>query len=961
MERQVASSLASAGVSTATVVIALRPHDRVDAATTAAAKSLGIPVESISRDQLVFVDGPLAPADVSVLVNTLLADPLQHECVVLDRAAPTVGTVVEVVRRAGVTDTEAAELLTASQRLGVPVRAATTGRRYEIFGELSATDLQTLVDRVLANAVIEDVAVGEVTATFASLDPVAVPVETFDLAALDVAALTLLNVARGMALDPAELVALRDIYRELGRPATDIELETFAQTWSEHCSHKTFRAGITTTTGERVEPLLAQLRSSTDAINAPWVVSAFVGNAGIVEFEPGHRLAIKVETHNHPSAVEPFGGANTGVGGVVRDVMAAPAHPVAVTDILCFGPLDTPLSALPVGVLPPSRIADGVTAGVADYGNKLGVPNVGGAVLYDPGYVANPLVFCGCVGRVHVGAAALRPPQSGDRVVVIGGAAGRDGIRGATFSSMTMDASTGSVAGASVQIGDPIVEKLLVDLLDELIDRENPLVRALTDCGAGGLSSAVGEMAEGIGADVELDLVPRKYPGLAPWEVWLSEAQERMVLAVDPTLMSEVTAAANRHGVLLADLGAFTGDARLVVRSSGVIVLDLPTDVLHDGRPRREMVADLISVTPAEADPDLRRRMVNEDPGAVLDRLLAHPNIASKQATIHRYDFEVQASTVVRPLTGAHLDGHSDGAVIVRPTETHGFAIGVGVNPWFGERDTRAMAYSVVDEAIRNVVVAGADPSRIALLDNFSWGDPRRASTLGELVGAVRGCVEAAALYGTPFVSGKDSLNNEYVGDDGVRHAIPPTLVITALGHVPDVDTTVTSDLKAAGNLLVLLGETLDELAGSHLDKVLGIDAGGAVPGRVDAAPERYRGFHEAVRAGLVKAAHDCSEGGIAVALAEMAIGGRLGIEVVVPGADVAVALFSESNGRIVAEVASGDVEAFTALLPGPVTVLGSVVAGPQVRIVAGPLRIERSIGELLTAWSGTDWGEPTD
>ena len=607
--------------------------------------------------------------------------------------------------------------------------------------------------------------------------------------------LAALSAERSLALDPAELEVIRDHYEAEGRDPTDVELETLAQTWSEHCAHKTFRAVITTDDGTTLPSLLDQLRAATDTVDAPFVRSAFVGNAGIVSFSEGTTVALKAETHNHPSAVEPFGGANTGVGGVIRDVMGAAHRPVAVTDILCFGPPDLPVGELPDGALHPSRIRDGVIDGVADYGNKIGLPTIAGAILYDPAYTTNPLVFCGCIG-----VADDRPlptgPFPGDRVVVLGGRTGRDGIRGATFSSATMDATTGAVAGASVQIGDPVTEKLLIDVLTGA----DHLWTAITDCGAGGLSSAVGEMAERTGADVELTAAPLKYPGLEPWEIWLSEAQERMVVAVPPDRLAELQARCDRHGVELADLGAFTGDGRLVVRHGGAVVLDMATSFLHDGRPKRQMTA--VEPTP-DRTPGTR---TVADPAATLLALLGHRNIASKAATIHRYDHEIGGGTVVRPMIGVAGDGPGDGVVLADPRDTHGLAVGIGVNPWHGLHDPEAMAHVAIDEAIRNVVAVGADPDRVALLDNFSWGDPRRATTLGELVAAVRGCHDAALAHGAPFVSGKDSLNNEYVGNDGQRHAVPPTLVITAVAHVPDVGRCVTAELTAPGNVVVLLG-----------------------------------------------------------------------------------------------------------------------------------------------------------
>ena len=734
------------------------------------------------------------------------------------------------------------------------------------------------------------------------------PAATVEIRGLDDDGLAAVSAERSLYLDPEELRVVRDHFTEVGRDPTDVELETLAQTWSEHCAHKTFRAAIDavepgeTETTERI-PLMRQLRECTEEIDAPFVRSAFVGNAGVIEFAKGTTLALKAETHNHPSAVEPFGGANTGVGGVIRDILGIAHRPIAVTDILCFGPTDLPLAELPDGALHPRRIHKGVIDGVADYGNKIGLPTVAGAILYAPAYTTNPLVFAGCIG-----AAPPRPlhgaPGTGDRILVLGGATGRDGIRGATFSSATMDASTGEVAGASVQIGDPIVEKLLIDVLVGAED----LYSSITDCGAGGLSSAIGEMAEGVGADVDLALVPRKYPGREPWEVWLAEAQERMVVSVPPRSVSALANRCDKHGVAWADVGHFTGDGTLVVRNGDHVVVELDTEFLHDGRPQRQMRA--VMPDPDRSGPESR---TVEDPAATLLALLSHPNIASKAATIHRYDHEILGATAVRPLVGAASDGPADGVVLAGPTDMHGIAVGIGVNPWHGLHDPEAMGVSVVDEAIRNVVAVGADPDRIALLDNFSWGDPRRETTLGELAAAVDGCCAAAFSYSAPFVSGKDSLTNEYVGGDGERHAVPPTLVITAVGHVPDVDRCVTPDLMASGNVLMLLGTTESEFAGSHLDLVQGQpDATGVAPAPDTDAATRYRHLHAAMQEGLVASCHDESEGGLAVALAEMCIGGRLGATIdTLPHDDLVTALFSESSGRLVVEVAERNVAAF--------------------------------------------------
>ena len=835
----------------------------------AAANHLDLP-GPVTVSDIAFVEGDL-DADDRRRLAAFLADPLLQTATWDLPAADGDALAVEIAFHPGVTDSAADAIVHAARQLGVPVRAAATGRRIEFPPGCDDSTVDALVRRVIANAVIERWAPHRIEPVFHPGTHDVPTAATIPIRDLDDAGLDDLNAARSLALDPQELVAIRDHFTARGRDPFDVELETLAQTWSEHCAHKTFRAAITVD-GTDITPLLRQLRDTTERIGAKYVRSAFVGNAGIVSFTEGETLALKAETHNHPSAVEPFGGANTGVGGVIRDVLGAGHRPIAVTDVLCFGPADLAPETLPDGTLHPRRIRQGVVAGVADYGNKIGLPTIAGAVLYDHEFTTNPLVFCGCIGS----AAEREPPTGphpGDRIILVGGATGRDGIRGATFSSAAMDATTGEVAGASVQIGDPVTEKLLIDVLDGA----EHLWTAITDCGAGGLSSAIGEMAEETGADVELDAVPLKYPGLQPWEIWLSEAQERMVLAVSPDDVDELRRRCARHRVDVSDLGEFTGTGHLVVRSGGLPVLHLPTSFLHDGRPQRRMAA----VATAPPTTSVGRRV--DDPRATLLALLAHPNIASKAAVVHRYDHEIGGATLVRPLAGRRDQGHADGVVLAHPEEDHGVAVGIGVNPWYGLHDPRAMAEVVVDEAIRNVVAVGADPDRVALLDNFSWGDPREPATLGALVAAVAGCCAAADIFSAPFVSGKDSLNNTYTGTDGQRHAVPPTLVVTAVAHVPDVSRCVTPELVAPGNVLLLLGDTGEHFAGSHLDLLTGahrtpaVDSG-ITPQLDPASPARYRALHQAIRAGLVVACHDVSEGGLAVALAEMCISSQLGV-----------------------------------------------------------------------------------
>lgn len=906
----------------------------------AAAAALGVDqIADVVVADLVMIEGDLDSEHLDAL-GAVLVDPLVQS----GRwdAPDTPG--LEIALLPGVADHGAEAVLAACRLLGIPVTQAATGRRLDIVADrLDPATIDLLARRVVANPIIERWTYGTVEPPFGPIPQATGRAEVIPIRYLDDEGLIALDRHRALSLDRAELIAVRDHFVNEGRDPTDAELETLAQTWSEHCSHKTFRARLIDETGATVDPLLERLRTTTEAIAAPFVRSAFVGNAGVVSYAPGTTIAVKAETHNHPSAIEPFGGANTGVGGVIRDVLGIGHRPIALTDVLCFGPPDVDAATIPAGALHPRRIREGVVAGVADYGNKIGLPTVAGAVLYDPGYTLTPLVFCGCIGIAAEGPLPMHAAV-GDRIVLIGGRTGRDGLGGATFSSTTMDASTGEVAGAKVQIGSPIVEKLVADVLAEA----RHLYRAITDCGAGGLSSAIGEMAEGLGADLELDRVPLKYPGLEPWEIWLSEAQERMVLAVDPSRLDELGTICRARGVDLADLGEFTDSGRLVVRSGGVPVIDLDLGFLHDGRPGRTM--HLVRPQPA------RRRSTAPtiaDPIATVLALLGHRNLGSKASIIRRYDHEIGGATRLRPLIGIDRDAPSDAVAIVEPGADHGIAIGIGVNPWYGLVDPEAMAAVVVDEAIRSVVAVGGDPSRVALLDNFSWGDPTRPATLGALAAAVDGCCAAALAHGAPFVSGKDSLNNEYLTDRGERAPVPPTLVVTAIAPVGERLVTIAP--TAPGRTLVVLGSTHSDFGGSHLDLVLHgrptIAEGAPQPD--PAAPARYRGLHRAIVEGVVTACHDVSEGGLAVTLAEMVIASGFGIDVgALPVDDVVVALFSESSGRLVCELAADDVDRLSAMVGERVHVLGEVISTPELRLSGvGTVGRER----LRTAYLSAD------
>ena len=950
-------------------------------------------VTDLAVINLYFLRGTLTTAEMDTLAQALLADPVVEgfRWDILSAEGETSGDAesasshaIEVTFHPGVTDPVAGHLLHRAQLLGITtLEAATTGTRYVLSGDLAPDDLQRIAAELLCNPVIQSYTLGRLSPAFVPEAAPSSAVEIVPIRELDDVALAELSVARILFLSLPEMQAIRQEYRELDRDPTDVELETLAQTWSEHCLHKTFKAQINyrweggmarvlsvpqdalSPNGSEVIHSLIQtyLREVTDQLAKPWVRSAFVDNAGIIEFDDAFELSFKAETHNHPSALEPFGGANTGVGGVIRDVMGVSARPIANTDVLCFAPLDMPAERIPGGTLHPRRIARGVVAGVEDYGNKMGIPTVNGAILYDEDYVANPLVYCGCVGIAPTGT-HRRNPRPDDYVVVLGGRTGRDGLHGATFSSAELTHETGTTVGSVVQIGDPITEKATLEAIIQA--RDEGLYTAITDCGAGGLSSAVGEMGEHVGVDVDLEHVPLKYPGLRPWEIWLSEAQERMVLAVPEANLARLGEICRTYDVEWTAIGRFTGDARLHVRYGDKPVADLPMQFLHNGWPHCTLEAVWSPPElPLPSLPDTGLSRVR-DMAPLLLRALAHPDVASKESVIRRYDHEVQGATVGKPIVGIVADGPSDAAVL-KPLMTAGYrglALGCGINPHYGRVDPYAMAWATIDEAMRNVVCVGADPDRVALLDNFCWGNPALPDRLGGLVRAAQGCHDAALAYGAPFISGKDSLNNEFVDAQGAKRTIPPTLLISSIAIVPDVRKTATMDLKAAGDALYLVGETRAELGGSLYHR-LHNGLSGTPPAPVANALETFRALHRAIAAGKVRAVHDLSEGGLAVAASEMCIAGRMGMKLSLAGMvraddvqDDATALFAESSARFLVEVAPEAASEFEFLLKGcPWAEIGTVSEQLTLEIkgIWNESVLEVPVLDLVQAWKHTE------
>ena len=920
-------------------------------------------ISAVETARVYLVEAGFDRAVAERVGHELLVDPVCEVVHVGRRASANNGgaTQIEVHLKSGVTDPVAESVTAALVDMGAPCQNVRTAHKYTLLGQLSESEIALICQRILSNDCIETCIRGE---DGEPPSPHALPYEfarvEWPLRALSAGQLVQMSKERDLFLTQVEMEAIQTYFQGLGRDPTDVELETLAQTWSEHCVHKTLKSSVDMTIDGRsvtFDNLLKEtVFRATQELAKEWCISVFSDNAGVVEFDEVSALCFKVETHNHPSALDPYGGAATGIGGVIRDPMGTGlgAKPVANTDVFCFGEPDRTLAEIPKGILHPKRIMKGVVSGVRDYGNRMGIPTVNGAIYFDDRYLGNPLVFCGNIGILDRDKCFKRT-QAGQLVIVVGGRTGRDGIHGATFSSGEMTHEHDSIFSHAVQIGNPIVEKKMLDVL--LQANEAGLYEGITDCGAGGLSSAIGEMGADLGVEVDLDQAPLKYAGLSYTEIWISEAQERMVIAVKPENLEAIAAIFAAENVESTVVGRFTSDKKLKLRYQGQLVCDIDMDFLHEGVPK--FARKGVWNTPSLKEPRLPEK---GDYTADLCKILGAYNVASKEWVIRQYDHEVQGGSVVKPLTGVANDGPSDAAV-VRPklASDRAVAVSCGMNPLYGDLDPYWMALAGIDEAVRNLVCVGARTDRIALLDNFCWGNCAKPEVFGSLVRAAQACYDGAIAYGAPFISGKDSLNNEFACEDGSTISIPPTLLISAMSLVDDANQCITMDVKAGGNLILVVGQTHNELGGSHFYKLQG-ELGANVPKLdMDMAPKTARALAGAIGQGLVASCHDCSEGGLAVALAEMAFAGGLGIKVHLgdlprgPGCEGAAAqLFSESNARYVVEVAPEHLDAFATCLEGiPVGQIGSVVEAQILRVqdASGRTVIEAGIDMLKSRW----------
>lgn len=967
----------------------------VDAAGVATrhrlAEDLGITVDNVQAVDVYTIDAQLTADELERVRSELLTDPVIQESS-LDAALPgEYDYCIEVGFRPGVTDNvgkSAAQGVrdTIGRRLdeGEGVYKST---QYRITGDMTEQRCEQMARDLLANELIERWAVKSAddmkSLGGATLLGLPVVTDESDVAVreigLNVSDEELMRISRDgmLALELAEMHAIQAYYgdagvqsmrRELSLPAcpTDIELEILAQTWSEHCKHKIFNAEIAYTdeNGEShvIDSLFkSYVKRTTDEVakKADWLVSVFHDNAGIIKFDENWNFALKAETHNSPSALDPYGGAMTGIVGVNRDILGAGlgCRCILNTDVFCFA---SPYYGedIPARLLHPRRVFRGVHQGVKDGGNESGIPDVNGAIVFHERFLGKPLVFCGTGGLIPVQVAG-RPSHEkranpGDLIVMTGGRIGKDGIHGATFSSEELH--EGSPATA-VQIGDPITQKKMAEFLLEA--RDQGLFSSITDDGAGGLSSSIGEMARDPGgAEVHLDRAPLKYAGLAPWEIFLSEAQERMTVAVPPEHLDAFNALAEKHEVESTVLGEFTDSGFLECYYQNDVICALDMGFLHNGVPRMHLEARW-------EPPKLAPAHIHEDADLMADLkgVLGALNVCSKETFVRMYDHEVLAQSVLKQFQGVDQDGPGNAGVI-RPVPglDRGLAISCGICPKYSDIDTYAMMAAAVDEAVRNLICVGAKLGTIAGLDNFCWPDPVQsektpdgAYKLGQLVRCCQALYKACVAYGIPLISGKDSMKNDYrIGDTKI--SIPPTVLFSAVAVLDDVNKVVSMDVKQPGDLVYVLGETRDEMGGSEYLTLRG-QLGDTAP-RVNfkQAYALYERLSAAMEKGLVASCHDCSDGGLGAALAESAFAGGFGMDVDLKPLGVEsniVALFSESQSRFVVTVSPGNAEAFGQAMAGSAcTRIGTVIPEELFKLSGyNGYRGEATLAELKEAW----------
>ena len=951
----------------------------------------GIKLDDLLTRDVYTVCSPRITEEEACAIARCVSNPVLHGFRVNGRpsanfsALPAPDALIAVGFKPGVTDNVGRTLAAAASdvlgRKVEPDEYFFSSTEYLLYGSVSREEASRIGKKLLANELIQSVTVlcGAECAEVPLHLPLVkggseIRVNEYDLEVSD-AELEEISRKGTLALSLEEMKSIQNYFRSEKRRPTDVELEVLAQTWSEHCKHKIFSADIDYTEKIPGQPekheeihscYKSYIQKATKEIGekVDFLVSVFKDNAGVIDFDDKCDLAYKVETHNSPSALDPYGGAMTGIVGVNRDPMGTGQGAELLFNVwgYCLG---SPFSAdelIPEGLLHPRRLRDGVHKGVIDGGNQSGIPYVNGWEFFDDRYIGKPLVFCGTAGKlpkmINGVPGASKTIRPGDLIVMGGGRIGKDGIHGATFSSEELHKDSPVQA---VQIGDPITQKKLSDFILEA--RERGLYRFITDNGAGGLSSSVGEMAEECGGcRLDLAKAPLKYSGLQPWEILVSEAQERMSFAVPPEKIAEFQRLAAERDVEVTVLGEFTDSGFFHILYGDRTVAKLSIEFMHKGLPKLKLKA--VWVPPEHEDPDLKGR----DAGRDLVALMGALNICSDEYKARQYDHEVKGLSVLKPFTGKERDVQSDATVsMIEPMSKAGVVLSSGILPRQSDVDTYDMAASCIDLAIRRIIAVGGHPGKIAVLDNFCWPDPVKSAKtpdgeykLAQLVRANKAIYDCTKAFLTPCISGKDSMKNDSTRG-GRKISIPPTLLISAIAKIDDVSRCVSLDAKCPGDLVYCIGTTAPELGGSEYAAMLGAVGRRAPKLDPEQAKKIYAKVAEATGAHLVNSLTTPALGGLGVALAKTAMGGRLGLRIALDKVPVSEkcseleVLFSESNSRFVATVAPDKREEFEKIMAGvPCVCAGVVTDGKEIEFTGREVNTRVSLDELIRSYKAT-------
>ncbi|MDD5416112.1 MAG: phosphoribosylformylglycinamidine synthase subunit PurL [Candidatus Daviesbacteria bacterium] len=860
----------------------------------------------------------ISEKEAKILAEKLLSESINQRYTInstSEESKPTSevkSVIIEIAYKPGVMNPEVTSIIKAADDLGIKLPACDSSFEYAFYGSLKKAEVEKIVEKLkLYNSLIEHIVKDEPQTLILKGQPG--KIQTIPIRSLNDQELRDLSKDQ-LFLNLEEMKKIQEYFAAEKRDPTDLELETLAQTWSEHSGHKTFKAELLVD-GKKKEPLIDRLKKEALKHDKN-IVSAFVDNSGVMDFYGGFGICGKVETHNAPSAIEPYGGAMTGSGGVFRDIAATGkgAKNIASTDIFCFAPIDLPASQLPAGCLPPEYLLKRVVSGVRDYGNRMGIPTNNGSVHFHKDFRARPTVIVGAYGIVPKKYAIKDKPERNDLIICVGGRTGRDGIHGATFSSGEMTADTYTTHSSAVQIGNAIEEKRMFDALLEARDQD--LIRLVQDCGGGGFSSAIGEIGETLGVTVDIKNALLKYQGLAPWEIFLSESQERMIVVLDPKNLKVFEMICKKYNVESTVLGKFDGSKKLKVYFGGKVVGHLDMQFLHHGLPKRVLKASRQSSVVSRQIKEPIQPKSEEEWIKVLRKVLSHGNVCSKEPIVRLYDHLVQGTNDLQPYSGKNLDGPNDSPVL-RPvlSKQYGMIISHGLNPVFNNIDPYWGSIWAATEALSNFVAVGGDYKNASLINNYIWPFPDQES-LWSLDRSVDAVVDFMKIFKIPVISGKDSLSSTYRGADGSVIKIPPTLCISVLGKIEDTRKTVTADLKKVGSTIVLVGEMDKNLGGSVYHQVNNLETD-SVP-RIDLKllPKTFDAIYKGIRNGQILSCHDISEGGVISAIFEMCVGGNCGVNIHLGGvtsshlrggrmgsSEVSELLFNETTGCFIVEV----------------------------------------------------------